>query len=881
MTSKTFCALDPNALGPDLELSQSNTVVACTVNGDDNHRMARGTIGLGDDNGIGYFEAAFWIDPAVNGAPSSPAGLIYVGLASQISSLSKYVGEDTQSVGYAAGDGGLYTFATLLEACDATNFSTGLNPSIIGVKYDSATNDIFISLNGTVIATHNIGPGVVWFPALTVCGPAAYSVLGWVNSGQRAFQYPQDDSDGWYALGGTDAPIYLAAIDDGPYLSAATDAPASAIFPAAIVDADSFAITRTNGVWTWTTSSDGASFSQLTVRNEFGQYDASFLRADYRDAVVKIYVLDRDDELADATLVGTAVVDDVLASNESATTITLKDIMATLEKPVQQKIFPPFMDAGVANKPVPILLGACRTVDVGAELVDAVNRLYIFSDAPVTRVANIFDQGTPLDVNAAQYEPAVNNTGLILQTDPAGKLTGDISSIGGTPVETGNPDILGGDGQFAIWTGTAPANFTFAGGTGNSITKRGTAQGFDHDYYALVQTTTPWQPTQGKFGVALEYSTANLDPGRTYRISVEIKQAFGTPPTVINNGVYGLPFGLQVRTGIDSLAFSAISPNGQPFTPPQFQSGIFHFEYTVPAGIERSLYFIVSASDGGAGVGSGPADVVFGNITAELVGQYVVQPLTGINVAGYLDAIYSRGGLKQADWSRTDAEALDAATGYLVGVNITDALNVSDAARLICDTYCATIFTDAAGVLRIRRLVDPINATPVLSFDLSEVEYGVSVKADYAPGLTTSVYARLNCSPASDSDLVSDADAVPPKYRTQLKDIGQFVLTTAKSLRNEYAFASQAPTKKYFVDEPTQAQAEIDRIGEFYSTDRAYAPRFVTFTVFYRDDPPALFFGDVIELIYPRYGFDEGANVCVVSTVLSPHAQTLVVTAWG
>lgn len=881
MTAKTFAALDPNGLGPDLELSQSNTVVTCTVNGDDFHRMVRGTIGAPDNTGFYFCEFAFYIDPDVLGAPNSPAGLIACGLATQTASFAQYVGETADTVGFKAGDGGIYTNDAQVAACDPIVFSIGSSAWYVGLVYDSNSNTSIWFVNGTIVAIYIVPSGKTWFPAITVSGPAAFSVFGWLNSGQRAFAFPLSTADGWYAVSGTSEPIYLTGVDDGPYVSRYSDTIPNRRFEPAIVSGEAFQITTTSGVWTWTTSSDGATFGTLSLANEFGRFDPDILRADYRDSKVTAMIVDWKGSLDDAIVVGTAILDDVGTSGDSAGTIQLRDIQTLLQKPLQRKLYPPFADSSVANTPIPIMLGACRNVDLGGELYDAVNRYYAISDAAVTRVANVFDMGAPLDPYTSQYVPTADGAGVILNAPPAGKLTADVSSIGGIPINTGNPDVLGGDGQFAVWTGTAPANFTFAGGTGNSIIKRGTAQAYPHNYYAQIQTTTPWQPSQGKFGVAMHYNTANLEPGRTYRITVRITDATGTPPTFVANGILGRAFGLQVRSANDALPFSAISPDGQPFTPPQFQGSSYSFEYTVPAGADRALYFIVSASDGGPGVGSGPADVTFGDIVVEELGQYVVQPLTGITLADLWRELMQRAQIPDAQWSLADCEAIDARMGYTYGVNITDAINIIDALRLVCDTICATVFVDAAGILRIRQLIEPIGEMPIASFDMNYVEYGVQVKQDWAPGLTNSAFARPNWSPYGDSDFVTDQATVPPEKKSQFMKVGQFTVTSAKSLKTAYAFADQAPTKKFFLDDPAQAQAEIDRVVGFYSTDRADNPRFFTFTVDYAGDPPLLLFGDIISLKYARYGCDNGRNLCVVGTVLAPRGKQITITGWG
>jgi hypothetical protein len=884
--TRIFSIINPSALGPQLELEEENLIVVGNSNDMDIHRMARGTVGI--SSGMRYFEAAFYGEGALEDHVS-------VGIVKSNHSLSTYVGQQALGYGYRVGDGGIYNNDTKIENCDPADKEV-----YIGVLIDMTAVTCSWFVNGSLVATTAIDSGT-WYPAVTVSAVDAYDLRAYVNFGQYAFATPQrgtvDNTGpyvaGWYQDTVSPSQLRLCPKKGKAFHTQPTDLLASVSFMPRILNPEQFKWTRKCSVWTQNNRNSGATFGSIEVDNADGYFD-TIGGEDRRDQIVSVMMCRADDSYNNAQVICTGVVDSVTPVGETAVRFTVKDRLSTLERAFQRRRFDPWADEGVANTPIPVTLGANRNIN--PPLQDAVNRTYRLHDGQITNIVAVRDKAALLDPNSSppQYVPSLGGQAVDLQTDAVGLLTVDASSQGTQVVIPGADDILDGDGTFTTWPNPLadPPNWV-SGGTVTALVRTGTAQSMPQDYVVALETSNSYNPQAGRYGAWLRYDTANLLPGKSYRVQFKLVRSYGAPSPIIGN----MSFGLMVRTDLTELASGAVTPLLQPLQAPQFGSNgqSYSFVYKVPPGAARKLYFIVAAAKGGTGAGVGLSGSYFYDVKVELLGEITASlPLEGITLQAYMREVFARAGVPDSDWVSSDAAAIDLATGYTGGTYIRDQITVRAALEIPLDSYGACLFTDKLGRYRVRRLVDPTNVSDgslVATFDASNIMTGVNVSPDLAPGLTTQMGARRNVKAFSESDFVTDTLAVPMAMRTQFMRDFQFIEPFGGTLSSTYAFASLAPPIGSWFDDNLMARREISRICVDYLADRTRqgartkittTPRFIEFAFIYRTlAPTELLFGDAIKATYRRHRLGSGQKLAVFDVEIAPYNQTCTVLARG
>jgi hypothetical protein len=705
-------------------------------------------------------------------------------------------------------------------------------------------------------------------------------------------------SEGWYIENSEGlATIYLSIVDEG-YTTQSTDTPSSKAHRPRILNADTFSIRRSASFWPWGRSSvQQAAFGSLAIDNYDGAFDF-LLGADLRDATV-IFHLPPAASLGGATTINdldpiaTAVLENVTSDQEDIITLTLKDTLARLDKPLPCRYNPPFVDSNAANRMVPITLGACR--NVAPLLIDEANRIYQLGDAQITNIAAMRDKGAPLDPysDPPQYSPALNSSGVQLDVLPEGKLTCDISSEGAQVVIPGDEDVLDGEGILDVWTTATdpPDNWSYISGTTNAhVIRRGVANSFSQDYVAWLFSNQTYN-TSGSIGRGIVHDDAILKGGRSYRISFTLERYSGSQ-SILPQGV-----GFLLRSDITGPIYGAGAISGRyPLTAPQFGSQPYTFVYTVPVGADRNVYALAVGDPAHSDIYIG-----FSGLKIEEIGEYFEAPVTGITLANYFTEILkNRAGEDSSVWNASDLDSIDAATGYLFGVHFDDQPNILEALRMPLDSFCGTMFTDADGVIRTRRLVDPSEGPVVADFDETNVDRPVRVSVDSATELTTLIGARRNWSVFGDSDFVTDELTVPLDVRDRYKRLSQYQQTSSVVPAGQYSHAIGAPVFDSLLDDPENAQVEIDRIVSLYAWHLTAdgqihngKRRFVRFTARFDDEASVgatvkvaardLLVGDVVSLSYPGNGdtpkFDD-TRLFVSSVELFPFAQKITIEGW-
>lgn len=886
--ARSYANLDPNALGPTLELEQGNLVVRSNRDATDIHRCVRGTIGV--SSGIHAFEVGFWGDGALDDHAS-------VGIVTGSHKLSFYVGEGAAGYGWRVGDDGVYNNNSKVLTLDATDKKRFI---AVRVDLDASQPTCTFLVDGTPRGTVDIDAGKTWYPAVTVSGDTAYDLAAFINCGQRAPGYPVKNF-GWFTEPDPIDPLYFVTTENPSYLSKSTDTPARQLFLPVITNGDQIAFANKNDVWTQSDrGSSGSSYASIDIKNDRGRFDY-LLGRDIRNTPVRFTMVRKGAALATGTRIATAIIDRFDAVGELSIRATLRGNLTKLEEPLQQKLFPPWADEGVANRPMPISIGALRNVE--GMLEDAVALRYVFHDAPISNFAIARDMGAPLDPYSTppQYTPTNDARGLILETNPVGLLTSDIDNVGEQYLIPGANDVLGGAGLFTTWPLAAPnppTGWEFEGGAGNSIAKQGVANGFEQNYVATISTSKSWNPDGTAFGVYMRTSTAVLLPTRTYRIQVELARTSGNVPTPT---VGAIEFGFMLRSDRSNNASGAITPHNQPLQAAQFGTigNVYTFTHTVPPGAARKLHAIVAASqntDPNTGFGTGTA--TFYNIKAELLGQIEqTRPLQAMKLADALTEIFEKRGtpMDSSEWSRADAELIDEETGYPgIGLHIREPYTKRRAAEELMPSYCATLIEYRDGTIGVRRLTDPSTADEseiVYEFDGSNMKFGIQPRTDVAPNLTTSAGVRRNWRVFTEPDFVTDELVMPAATKTQFKRQSQLIVSSSVSLADTYRAALNRSPIHFLFDDEDVGQTEIDRVNGFYRANRypsgaksgtPAVGRFLTLTAIYDDGiPPALYFNDKVRITHERFGLSAGKVFCVWSTEYRPTIGIFILDVWS
>jgi hypothetical protein len=710
------------------------------------------------------------------------------------------------------------------------------------------------------------------------------------------------------------ATVYLAIIDEG-MTTGPGDTPANEQFKPRILNPEQFSIKRAPVVWfEGSTSNQSAAFGELQISNYDGAFDF-LLSADLRDTTVIIKIapaglLLPGTTMADAMTIATAVIDSVSSDDEDTIYLQLKDTLARLDKTLPAHFNPPYVDEGAANVMVPMTFGACRNIK--PLLVDSPNRLFQLHDAPISNVTQIADMAAPLDPNATppQYTPALNNSGIQLETMPVGVLTAQCSSVGSQAIIPGVKDVLAGDGAFSgTWTGSpaVPPGWTFSHDTGSSIneinnppnTFLGATAG------ATIKSVTPFDPVgSAQYGETLEYATAIFQPGVSYRVTFSLWNISVNAPAIIG----GMSGGVVLAIGLTANASDYISGVNSPIAVGNFKEQNFTFEFTTPQGSARNLYFCFAPSEGlSRNVAVGSVIGTLFNVLVEQLGQYLELPLSGIPYDQYCtEILVNRAGEDPSIFNSAEAAAIiTRADGTIapIGVHFDAPPNILDALRIPLDSAGAVTFTDATGTLRFRRQVDPSDpanqGTIKAAFTEANIFRPIQVAPDVAQYLTTLAGSRRNWYVFNPSDFVSDQAIVPQTVKTQYSRNSQFWAYSSVTPAGQYANAINAPIFDMVWDLIADCQIEIDRVvsiraPQIYSDGTIGTGKRlrITFTAFF-DDPAAvgiittaalndILYGDIVTMYYPSHSIVSANGGPVFAEVVGwepfPFAQKLTLT---
>lgn len=438
---------DQTRLGASLELEQTGTVLVVNAAADIN----RTALALFPKS-VGRWNAEL----LVYGAGDLLAS---IGIATASASLATYAGGDASGYGYRLDLGQIHNNGASVASVDVA-----AKGDVIGVLLDLTASQPTVtwSRNGTPVHTAALPGAGPWMLAASLGGSEAYGLRCFLTAGQRAFEFAPPGADGWYEPPQEISVVHIASED---WLSLPTDAVPNDRYSGLLAgDNNELRSLRSLDFWPWQrgVKTGAMVLTALDADDTF----AELLSSDARDLQVTVSALGPGDSYSDRVPLYSAVIDNVATVDDLSVKLTCRDPLGLLDVPLQRWMIRPDADPAAANQPRPIVLGACRNVPT--VLTDAPNLVYLATDAPILGIGYVRDSGYPLSPAAAppDFTLEATKTALLLHTSPTGKVTADISSVGGDQLPQPSDDILAGAGNPPAGAdGSAPTGMTTGGDT--------------------------------------------------------------------------------------------------------------------------------------------------------------------------------------------------------------------------------------------------------------------------------------------------------------------------------------------------------------------------------------------------------------------------------
>jgi len=460
-----YAIFDAARLGTNLVPEQSGTVLTVTATASIN----RTSLAIHPQS-VGTWDAELIV--------YGPGNLLAsIGVARPTASLGTYCGGDALGYGYRLDLGQIHNAGASLASV-----AVAAKGDVIRVRLDvtSTTPTVTWYRNGVLVTTQPLPSNGPWALAVSLGGSEPYGLRCFLNAGQRAFEYPPA-ADGWYQPQEVLPGLTLASDD---WFTAPDDDIPNVRY-AGLLAGDSAELVAKRALDFWPWQRGVQSGAMVLTAYDDGSF-AALLAGDARDMRVRVARLDAGQRYADRVPLFSAVVDNVAPADDLTIKLTCRDPLGLLSVPLQRRLVRPDAAAAAANTPWPVVLGACRNVP--ALLLDAASLTYAVSDAPMLGIGYVRDAGYPLDAGALPADMALDATKTRLQLahEPVGKVTVDVSSIGGDQLPQPADDILDGAGApFTGAYGDTPDGWDDVGG---SVPEATPVMGVGVLQFPLVQT---------------------------------------------------------------------------------------------------------------------------------------------------------------------------------------------------------------------------------------------------------------------------------------------------------------------------------------------------------------------------------------------------------
>jgi hypothetical protein len=619
------------------------------------------------------------------------------------------------------------------------------------------------------------------------------------------------------------------------------------IYRGDISEDDGVRFSRQIRFWPQGSRSGSLATGTITIDNRDGTYDY-LLTTDVRDQ--DVIEFERNGQV-----LLTGIIDNVSAPDDRTIAFQLRDILTRLDRPLQVGVFGDESDEAVEGRVLPITIGLCRNIrPVLYKAVDpSFGPAYRAHDFGLSGAANVRDSGVELVPSSQwQFDQRIGNAGLIIDVEPSGVLTCDVSTAGITGY--GSTDELGGDGLF---------DTAFTGAVGFRSTADDPLPAADlPDGWGRIITPAsdgvPGDPYEVTFDDGLRLLNApsvtafnrlfTADSGgdivtafesdKTYRLQFTIDKLQGGGP-VGRSGSFHIRLSGSLRS-----VFELRADRGEVL------GNSFVSDFTVTESANQGLVLSLE--------GNGP-ELVISDLQAFEASAPLLDDVQGITLPNYLQEVVFRTVESLDNLSTSDLEAIDSTS--IIGFHASEPVTALSVIRKALDSFASEIYSDRNGNLRFARLRDPAEDVATFRIGPDRLLDPPSVTVDSAPGLTTQATARKNWYQFRDSDFVDNITAVPLELRQALTQQGQFTLQAQlpETFPRLYQHAIEAEPLDSLCDSRQVVANEIQRVVDLYRE-----PRLLVDVEIGLDPDEFVEINDVVLLQYPRYGFDAGVNFLVV-----------------
>lgn len=773
MTARQYAVIDPAKLGALLFLERAGTVLTH----DAAASVARKAIALdGKTSGRWGAEWYVWGDGAI-------ANAVSVGLARPGSALTAYVGGDVDSYGYRVAEGEFHT-----NGASTASVTAGAVGQWIGLVLDltdAAAPAVAWYLGGVLLGSVTLPDAGPWHLAATVSGADQYGLRLLQNAGQRAFENLPAGVRGWFAERES---VGVLRIAETGFVTGAGDETPFVRYRGLLGDDSRLSLRQRLHFWPMGPgSSSGGSGGTLRLANADGALDY-LLSTDARNATVRLREIPEGGGVGDAVDVAQLVLDDSSNPDDGSVDLAMSDPVTELDAALQRRLMPPDADPSSADTVFPITLGAGRSVT--PKLLNGPDLTYVLHDGLVSTLGTVRDGGYPLDPLADPVDYTLDGRGyLILERDPVFAITVDLGVDGTGYVPPSSTDVVDGDGDPFAGSGWA-----ITGWTGGVF---GTEPDTAPSYAGDGRVSFPNLGTGSN--CYIEHDTGETVAGETYRITLTIFDAYKpdefAPPAFLAVGRSLSQFDDLVRVEINYYS-----------TFPQT------VEVEIVATSAHPI-FVTYRSHQTAG----------GSCVVEVV-RVVLLPRVDVSDDDEIPAltleamlrelIVVRGGVSEDRIVLADAAAIDAETGYAgTGLHISEPTQVRPAVQALLDSYCACLWRDRSGRIRVARMRRPDAADALGTIRKGAMLADIRVRPYRAEGLTTQAKARRNWSPLVEGQMTSDTLDVPPALRARLIADHRINVASGVSVASAYAHASYAPPQSFLLDLRADAQLEVDYVA--------------------------------------------------------------------
>lgn len=821
-----FATFDIQANGGHFAFTQGNTIISPQVSGTDAHRAVRST-SPARANATSTVEFIFWSPDGSNPSLALVAGVppLVFGVGSADATLNDWVGFDANAWGYC-GDGKVRNNNAV--AADYSSFGLPANGDKIGVTVnmlDVSAPTVTFTKNSIQLGTITLPAGAAWYYMATISGNPGTLVL-MANTGTTP-QYYSTGDNGWFLPIDHIAPVLIAS---EPYMTAATDTPRHEKY-AGDLDSANRPLSISDGVAFWPMGESAPAelrqsggLVQMQVNDPLATETnpniyAGLTDDDARNVPVYFGRVVYDGAISTLQAQYAGVLDHAEPDSLQTMQVYVRGMESLLSTTLRRTLFPPSeANPQVRALPRPISEGICRNYE--GTVVDTTNRTVILHDGAITAFGENRDAGV-LQVFGYDYAQTADGSGITYAADTPGKKTIESTSFGGA-FNAVAADYFQASGDFttaSVYVGAGPDHgypnaagvqwhggfFTPAGLPFQLVTVSG------HKYL---------RAQNDRDGYAWFYQNSyKARAGYTYTFSINVREIpyFGpgdpqdVPPAHLT---------LTYIAGTDGayLHFNVVLTLDH--------TGIYTGFFVNNTGADQPIVFLFTSNNiltttEHLGIDS----IVFNELPP--VGQVSALPGPGLTQMVNTFAV-KRGPLEAYQVNTDDTDAIDAATGYMYGLHISESESPTCAQVLqqILDSCTSARYGSPDFKLRVLRMFKPEDVDDGdIAGELTRSDFldELIQMPDKAENLTARAQGRRNYSPDSPGDFgPSTLQQVPAITREQLSRDFQWTVTTGVKLHNRYRDALLRDPIPTLLDQEAHGQDFIDHACGPYADERNF-----------------------------------------------------------